>query len=69
MLGRLSGYERNRVFILRGYFRTGEGEEGMVHVPTVPFFALHKIVALAQELSKHMNLRGFFELQPWGPDY
>ena len=40
-----------------------------MHVPTVPFFALHTVDAHARELWEHMNLRGFFELQPWGPDY
>lgn len=40
-----------------------------MHIPTIPFFALHALDPHAHDLWEHMNLRGFFELPPWGPDY
>ena len=39
------------------------------HVPTTQFFTLHTLNPRDMDLWDHMNLRGFFELPPWGPDY
>ena len=57
------------VGILRVFFENERGEEVLVHVPTTQFFALHTLNPRDMDLWDHMNLRGFFKLTPWGPDY
>ena len=41
----------------------------MVHVPIAEFFELHNLSKDNLELWEHMNLKGFFELPAWGPNY
>ena len=36
---------------------------------TVEFFTLHTLNPIDMELWEHMNLKGFFKLPTWGPDY
>ena len=38
-------------------------------MPTIEFYKLHNLSENSMELWKHMNLKGFFELPTWGPDY
>ena len=57
------------VGVLRAFFENERQEEVLAHVPTAQFFALHTLDPQNMGLWDHMNLRGFFELPPWGPDY
>lgn len=55
--------------MLRGSFLKERKEEVVVHVPTKVFFVMHNIDPTNQELWSHMNLKGFFELPAWGPNF
>ena len=55
--------------ILRGMFENEHGEQVVVHVPTRQFFELHRLNPADMEIWDHMNLRGYFELPAWGPDF
>ena len=55
--------------ILRASFEYENKQEVVVHVPTVEFYKLHNLSKDNMELWEHMNLKGFFELPAWGPDY
>ena len=55
--------------ILRTSFENENQEEVVVHVPIVEFYELHNLSKDNMELWEHMNLKGFFELPAWGPDY
>ena len=57
------------VGIQRVFFDNERGEQVLAHVPTAQFFALHTLNPRDMDLWDHMNLWGFFELPPWGPDY
>ena len=55
--------------VLRASFKNENQEEIVVHVSTTDFFKLHNLSEDNLELWEHMNLKGFFELPAWGPDY
>ena len=55
--------------VLRASFENENQEEIVVHVPIEEFFELHNLSKDNMELWEHMNLKGFFELPTWGPDY
>ena len=55
--------------ILRALFKNENQEEVVVHVPTTEFYELHNLSEDNMELWEHMNLKGFFELPAWVPDY
>ena len=57
------------VGVLRAFFKNKNQEEIVVHVPTAEFFELHNLTEDNLELWEHMNLKGFFELPTWGPNY
>ena len=50
-------------------FKNENQEEVVVHVPTTKFYEFHNLNDDDMELWEHMNLKGFFELRAWGPDY
>ena len=55
--------------ILRASFEDENQEQVVVHVPTAKFYELHNLSENNMELWEHMNLKGFFELPAWGPNY
>ena len=55
--------------VLKASFKNENKEEIVVHVPTAEFFKLHNLSENNLELWEHMNLKGFFELPAWGPNY
>ena len=55
--------------ILRALFENKNQEQVVVHVPTVEFLELHHLSDENMKLWEHMNLKGFFELPAWGPNY
>lgn len=59
--------EESGAAVMRGYFLNADGEQVCVHVPTESFFVLHQDQQ-AMDLWDRMNLQGFFQLPPWGPD-
>ena len=57
------------VGILRVSFENESQEQVVVHVRTIEFYELHHLSDENMEMWEHMNLKGFFELLVWGPDY
>ena len=62
-------FNEHGVGILRASFENENQEEVVVHVPIDEFYELHNLSKDNMELWEHMNLKGFFELPAWGPDY
>ena len=61
--------DAHRAGVLKASFENDEGETMVVHIGTEQFFALHNLNPQDMELWEDMNLQGFFELPPWGPNY
>ena len=61
--------KENGAGILKASFVNENQEKVIVHVPTTEFFELHTLNQEDKELWDHMNLKGFFELPVWGPNY
>ena len=61
--------DKNGTTIVRAFFENENQEQIAVHVSTRELFALHTLNLENIELWEHMNLKGFFELLAWGPDY
>ena len=59
----------NGTGILRASFENKNQESIVVHAPIIEFFAFHTLNLENMELWEHMNLKGFFELPAWGPNY
>ena len=59
----------NGAGVLWGSLKDDQKGEIMVHIPTRQFFALHNLYLANLELWDHMNLREYFEVPTWGPNY
>lgn len=57
------------MWVFSKYIYNEHEDKVLFHIPIAQLFELHRLNTTNLHLWDHMNLKGFFELEPWGLNY